>query len=157
MKSITIIFIVLLLIILIATVFKSFSININLNNKTNSNSVSSSSSSVNSKLESKDNNEGPVSITVTPQVLSESLSTLNFDITLNTHSVDLNYDLTALSEIVDDKGRSYKPIAWDGDKPGGHHRRGVLKFEPISPLPKSVELKIKSMGGIPERSFKWTF
>ncbi|MBI2329956.1 hypothetical protein HYU94_01035 [Candidatus Daviesbacteria bacterium] len=102
-------------------------------------------------LETKENNEGPVAIKVTPKDLS------NFEIVLDTHSEELTADLVANSELVTDQGKSYKPVSWEGTPPGGHHRSGVLKFNSISPKPKSLELRIKDIGGVLERSFKWTF
>ena len=73
----------------------------------------------------------------------------------DTHSEELSEDLVAVSELLDDQGKAYKPTSWDGSPPGGHHRNGVLKFNPISPKPRSLELKIKNVGGVVERSFKW--
>lgn len=142
MKKLTIIIIAILLVILVVKLKDSFSIT----NATNSAS---------SGLETKKSNDGPVTVAVTPKSLGESLASWDFDITLNTHSEELGEDLVAVSELVDDQGKSYKPISWEGTLPGGHHREGVLKFNPISPRPKSIELKIKNVGGIPERSFKW--
>lgn len=108
----------------------------------------------NNGLETKESNEGPVTVAVTPQSLGTS-ATWDFAISLNTHSEELSQDLVAVSELVDDQGNSYKPLSWEGAPPGGHHREGVLNFEPILPKPKFVEIKIKNVGGIKERSFKW--
>ena len=138
MKKIALIFIFLIIIIvLIAALTK---------NPSNNNS-----------LETKESTEGPVSVTVTPLGLENNSPTGNFEISLDTHSEELSADLVAVSELVDDQGKIYLPISWEGDGPGGHHREGVLKFNPISPKPKSLVLKIKDVGGIPERSFKWIF
>ena len=75
----------------------------------------------------------------------------------------MSADLVAVSELIDNQGKTYKPTSWEGSAPGGHHREGVLKFNPIpegknsfiSLKPKSLELKIKNVGGVPERRFKW--
>ena len=56
---------------------------------------------------------------------------------------------------MDDKGNIYQPKMWEGPGPGGHHREGVLVFSPIEPAPKYVELRIKNIGGIAERLFRW--
>lgn len=138
MKKITIIIIVLLLIMLAVFSFSNVSVN-----------ISSKGAGI-PRPETKENTEGPVSVTVTPL-------DWNFEVSLNTHSGSLDSDLVVLSELVDNQGKLYKPISWEGDNPGGHHRKGVLKFNPISPRPKSIELKIKDIGGVPERSFKWIF
>lgn len=163
MEKITIIFIVILLVILAVKLKDSFSINIGpKNTATSTNATNSASSNENqggitqntSGLETKESTEGPVSVAVTPKSL-EASTPWDFDITLNTHSEELSEDLVAVSELLNDQGKSYKPTAWEGAPPGGHHRQGILKFNPISPKPKSIEIKIKNVGGIPERSFKW--
>ena len=106
-------------------------------------------------LETKENTEGSVAVSVTPQILDTSSKTWDFELALNTHSGSLDVNLVTASELMDDQGKSYKPISWEGSPPGGHHRSGVLKFNAISPRPKSIELKIKNVGGISERNFKW--
>lgn len=152
MKNLTIIFIVILLVILAVKLKDSFSINIgpkNISTPTNATSTASSG------LGTKESSESPVTIAVTPRALEESSTSWDFEIALNTHSEELSADLVAVSELVDDSGKSYKPTSWEGSPPGGHHRQGILKFNSISPRPKSIELKIKNVGGIPERNFKW--
>jgi hypothetical protein len=72
---------------------------------------------------------------------------------MNTHSVELDQDMTKIAILVDDQGKEYKPISWEGPV-GGHHREGMLIFNQITPNPKSVELKISSIGGV-VRSFTW--
>ncbi|OGM15696.1 hypothetical protein A2V56_05665 [Candidatus Woesebacteria bacterium RBG_19FT_COMBO_42_9] len=97
------------------------------------------------------NNEGEVEILVTPKELSGEV--WNFEFELNTHSVELDFDLAEASMLVDENGKSHKALGWEGDPPEGHHRRGILKFSPISPKPTNLELRISLDGK--ERSFKW--
>lgn len=106
-----------------------------------------------SYLKTQTNNEGAVEITVTPKNLSNKEWV--FDIALNTHSMEIGEDLTKVSVLVDEDGNEYKPIEWQGDPPGGHHRKGILKFAPISPQPQSIILKIFQVGEIKERNFTW--
>ena len=157
MKKIAIIFIGLLLIVLVIGLTKSFSININSKSTGNSNKIINPSQSNSNSLESKGNNEGQVTVVVTPLNLKDNSSTWNFEITLDTHSGVLDADLVAVSELLDDQGKLYMPISWEGDGPEGHHRKGILIFKPILPRPRSIELKIKDIGGIKEKSFKWIF
>lgn len=103
-------------------------------------------------FDSKTNSEGEVSITVTPVNQSD----WSFEITLSTHSVDLGEDLTQVSILVDENGSEYKPIEWEGDPPGGHHREGVLRFGEITPQPQSIILFIRQIGDIDKRKFEWT-
>ncbi|OHA13379.1 MAG: hypothetical protein A2909_01765 [Candidatus Tagabacteria bacterium RIFCSPLOWO2_01_FULL_39_11] len=95
---------------------------------------------------------GAVTVAVTPVV---NLSDWSFRITLDTHSADLIEDLKEVSAIKDEKGSEYKPIKWDGDPAGGHHRSGILRFGEITPAPQSVVLVIRQIGGIAERKFEW--
>lgn len=104
-------------------------------------------------LETKTDEQGQVTVAVAP--LSLESSQWKFDVTFNTHSVELDQDPIQISELYDNTGTVYKPIAWEGAGPGGHHREGILVFQPINPKPASVELKIKDVGGVPDRSFKW--
>lgn len=156
MNKLTIIFIAILVVILVVTLNGSFSINIGPKNTSTTNRpVNSSQNTTSNGLATKESSEGPVSVSATPTNLGNGSSSWDFAIALNTHSEDLTADLVAVSELIDDQGKSYKPVSWEGSPPGGHHRNGVLKFNPISPKPKAIELKIKNVGGVAERSFKW--
>jgi len=105
--------------------------------------------------ETKTEEEASLTVVITPLDLSPQSPEWKFDIGLNTHSVELDQDMTKIAVLTDNQGKEYKPVAWDGAAPGGHHREGVLVFRAVSPMPRSVELTIKNIGGIPERSFKW--
>ncbi len=89
-----------------------------------------------SPLQTLTSNENNVEFSVTP------LSTSEFDISISTHSVSLDFDLTEISKLEDDLGNSYKPISWDGSPSGGHHRSGTLKFQQIDKKAKSIKLTI---------------
>ena len=78
-----------------------------------------------------------------------------FEITLDTHSVDLDsYDLKALSSLRDGAGRAYQPSNVE-NKGSGHHRQVVLGFPKPAPGSSRIELVIKDIAGIKERSFVW--
>ena len=103
-------------------------------------------------LASQSNNEGAVMVTVTPK-LSEGV--WEFEIKMDTHSVELSEDMVESSVLIVNGGE-YKPVIWEGDLPGGHHREGILKFGPTSPRPESIILRIRQIGGIDEQDFVWT-
>lgn len=106
------------------------------------------------KLESKVDIQGVVTVEVTPvPFLPEDLE-WKFNIGLNTHSIELDQDMTKVSVLFDENGREYKPIRWEGAVSGGHHREGILVFKSIVPIPKSIELKIVDIDA-PVRSFVW--
>lgn len=96
-----------------------------------------------------------VAISVTPGELRSGLP-LRFDIALETHEGDLDFDLTGIALVEDSQGNLYRPQAWEGSPPGGHHRSGVLVFPPLKGEATSFSLKLKDVYGIPERTFEWT-
>ncbi|MFA5773545.1 MAG: hypothetical protein WC908_02630 [Candidatus Paceibacterota bacterium] len=105
-------------------------------------------------LESKTDEQLAVTVTVTPVDISPVLPEWKFNIVMNNHEIELNQDLVKNTILVDNEGKEYKPLRWEGAEPDGHHREGVLIFKAITPNPKSIELKIS---GIKEvvRSFIW--
>ncbi|OHC74955.1 MAG: hypothetical protein A3G18_01365 [Rhodospirillales bacterium RIFCSPLOWO2_12_FULL_58_28] len=109
----------------------------------------------NAMLTPLENREGRVTVKVTPQMLSASAKLWQFQVVLDTHSVALDQDMLAVAVLVDSAGGEHKPAAWDGDPPGGHHRQGLLTFKPTAPVPSTVLLKIRTVGGVVERSFTW--
>ena len=101
------------------------------------------------------NSQGNVTVQVKPINISKASKNWAFEVDLETHTVELSQDLVKNSVMVDDRGKSYYPVVWEGDPPGGHHRKGILKFEAISPIPKLILLKINKIGDTQERIFKW--
>lgn len=108
----------------------------------------------NSNWPTKSDDQAAVNVTVTPLELSPQAKEWKFDVGMNTHSVTLDQDMLKVAILLDDRGNEYKPLLWEGDPAGGHHREGVLVFSSIISAPKSVELKISGIGGV-ERSFIW--
>ena len=106
-------------------------------------------------LPSQINSEGQVTVKVTPLDLSQTADTWRFAMQFDTHVTPLNQDLLKTAVLSSDNGQNEAPLSWEGDAPGGHHRKGVLVFKPITPLPSSVTLKLQQVGSVPERSFTW--
>lgn len=106
------------------------------------------------ELDAQKSTDRGVTVAVTPRIPADGGS-WDFKIVLDTHSADLNDDLTKSAVLVDGGGKRYMPVAWDGAGPGGHHREGVLRFKPISPRPQSVELQIARNGEAAPRAFRW--
>jgi hypothetical protein len=96
-----------------------------------------------------------VSVTVTPKELPAT-GEWQFEVAMNTHVAPLEDDLAANAMLVDAQGRTYAPLAWRGDGPGAHHRKGVLAFAAIAPRPAAIELRLRRPGEATPRSFKWT-
>lgn len=102
---------------------------------------------------SQTDSQAEVTMEVTPKSLEVDKEAV-FQVTLNTHSVELDKDLAQISILMDDKGVKYQAVSWAGGT-GGHHLSGDLTFPKISDRATSVELKISGIGGV-ERIFRWT-
>ena len=126
------------------------------NPKPVSNSVQESSltPSTQQKWETEIDEQANVTVTVTPVDISSQSKEWRFDVVMDTHSVELDQDMTKIAILIDEQSNEYQPLAWEGPT-GGHHREGVLTFARITPTPKSIELKITNIGGVPSRSFAW--
>jgi hypothetical protein len=104
--------------------------------------------------ETRSDTAGAVTVEVTPA--GGTTATLIFDVTMNTHTVELDYDMTKIATLMDDQGRAYPVKSWNGAA-GGHHREGSLTFEaPAGATPKSLQLNLAGIGGVPDRLFQWT-
>jgi hypothetical protein len=78
-----------------------------------------------------------------------------FQVVLDTHSVALDgYDLKAISLLRDDTGKTYLPKAVE-NKGSGHHREVILTFPKVSPEAKRLEIVIKDVAGVKERTVRW--
>ena len=102
------------------------------------------------------NNEGQVSVQVTPPDLAPGAAGWRFAIVFDTHVKPLNDDLLTAASLRGTDGKEEAPTGWEGDPAGGHHRKGVLIFKPIEPLPQAITLTLRGVGSVAERSFVWT-
>lgn len=87
-----------------------------------------------------------------------------FAITLDTHSGDLNgYDFLKNAILRNDRGQQLAPVRWVATADGSHHRSGALLFpkadqsgRAIEAQAKALELLVRGLGGIPQRTLRWT-
>lgn len=78
-----------------------------------------------------------------------------FQVVLDTHSVNLDaYDFKRITVLGDGTGKTYPPTKVE-NKGGGHHRQVILTFPKMSPDAKRVEIVIKDVAGVKERTFRW--
>jgi len=97
---------------------------------------------------------GSVTVKVT-YLNPKSKDAPRFSAVLDTHSVDLDsYELKSLTVLRDDTGKIYPPTAVE-NKGSGHHREIVLTFPKMSPESKRMNLVIKDVAGVKERTFRW--
>lgn len=106
------------------------------------------------QLETKTDEQNSVTVTITPANISPQAGEWQFNVLIDTHSVELDQDMVKISVLIDDQGKEYKPLRWEGAEPGGHHREGMLVFKQITPNPKSLGVKISGIGNV-DRSFVW--
>lgn len=103
--------------------------------------------------------QGAVVFEVTPLNLGTPADTLEFDVAMNTHSVDLSMDLAALSTLSTDNGITVQASKWDA-VPGGHHVEGKLIFpsaqDGTSILDGASKLTLTIVDvDVPSRVFEW--
>jgi hypothetical protein len=106
-------------------------------------------------FQAQTNDEKAVWVEVKPVQLVPGKPAI-FEIRLNTHSVNLSYDLVQVSSLQDSQGKVYKATAWKGSSPGGHHRSGVLEFPELKGNPQKVKLIISGVADVPARVFEWS-
>ncbi len=100
-------------------------------------------------------NQGGIVVRVTPGRFAPEAATWDFEVVFETHTAPLTGDPAQFTVLLDPRGQTQAALRWDGDPPGGHHRKGVLRFKPLRPAPASVTLKMRGVGGVPERVFAW--
>jgi hypothetical protein len=71
--------------------------------------------------------QGAIIMDITPLNLGVPTDTLEFDVALTTHSIDLSMDLATSSRLTTDTGVSVESTLWDAPR-GGHHVEGKLIF-----------------------------
>jgi len=104
--------------------------------------------------------QGAVEFVVSPRSWTrETAGTIEFEISMDTHSVDLSMDLAELSTLQTDLGVSVAALDWSGGS--GHHVVGVLRFPAVgSTGPAVLEgaglliLTIRDVDA-PTRVFQW--
>lgn len=103
--------------------------------------------------------QGAVIVEVAPSIMDAAAGQIVFDVSLNTHSVDLSMDLAALATLETDTGLSVQADAWDAPL-GGHHVSGQLLFParlnnaPVLEGARHVTLTIRDLDA-PIRTFEW--
>lgn len=105
-------------------------------------------------FEAQTSDKNMVRVDVKPVQLAAGEKAI-FQVSLNTHSVDLSYDMEKVCILQDNEGRVYKVSKWKGSSPGGHHRNGTLEFPALEGNPRSVKLILKGIADVPERAFEW--
>ena len=104
--------------------------------------------------------QGAIIFEVTPLNLDKAAAeSLEFNIVLTTHSIDLSMDLAETATLTTDTGVSVNSTLWDAPR-GGHHVEGRLVFpamvdgKPILEGTTKLTLTIVDVDA-PSRVFEW--
>ena len=105
--------------------------------------------------------QGMVTVEVTPLNLGMPGDSLVFEVSMNTHSVDLSMDLAQLATLTTDTGLAIRASVWDAPR-GGHHVSGNLIFPasmnglPVLDGASKISLEIREVDAS-LRTFAWPF
>lgn len=118
--------------------------------------VKKQSTEINNGL-TKTDNQGEVTISITPLLEKNNEESYVFQVEMNTHSVDLSqFDLNNLTEISIGQNEEVGRITWEPSTNESHHTEGYIK---VNGNWKSdfrfLELKIYNINGIKSRTFTW--
>jgi len=103
--------------------------------------------------------QGAVVVKITPLNLTNPGETVDFEVDMNTHSVDLGMNLAELSTLATDSGQKITAEKWEAPG-GGHHVAGKLLFpasvngKPFLQGATKLTLSLRDVG-VPERVFTW--
>ena len=122
-------------------------------------SVPTESSSPSNDSAMRTDQQGAIIFEITPLNLDAPTDTLEFDVVMDTHSVDLSMDLATLSTLTTDTGISVDATLWDAPL-GGHHVEGKLIFPAMldgnSILEGATKLTLTILNvDVPTRIFEW--
>jgi hypothetical protein len=103
--------------------------------------------------------QGAIIFEVTPLNLDQTGESLEFNIVLTTHSIDLSMDLATTATLTTDTGVSVTSTLWDAPR-GGHHVEGKLIFPATlngtSILDSATKLTLTITDvDVPTRIFEW--
>lgn len=122
-------------------------------------SVSSSDSAAPFDSAMRTDGQGAIIFEITPININAPTESLEFEIILTTHSIDLSMDLATQATLTTDTGLTVQATLWDAPR-GGHHVEGKLIF-PASVDGKSIfdgatklTLTIVNVDA-PSRVFEW--
>jgi hypothetical protein len=106
-----------------------------------------------SELPARTSSQAGVTVKATPRPLAGNV--WEFELVFDSHTQELKDDVEKTAVLSVAGGEVLMPLKWQGDPPGGHHRKGVVQFKSISPLPESIELRVTRPGEPKPRVFQW--
>jgi hypothetical protein len=121
--------------------------------------VSGESSSPSNDSAMRIDEQGEIIFEITPLNLDSPTETFEFNVDMNTHSIDLSMDLATLATLTTDTGVSVQPTLWDSSG-SSHHVEGKLIFPATkdgkSILEGATKLTLTVINaGASSRIFEW--
>ncbi|TAK48824.1 MAG: hypothetical protein EPO27_05710 [Betaproteobacteria bacterium] len=104
-------------------------------------------------LAPQSSSQSGVTVKVTPQSLAGA--EWAFELVFETHTQDLKDEPLKSAVLVVDGGAPSAATDWKGDGPGGHHRKGTLRFKAPAGSAANVELRLQRPAESAPRVFRW--
>jgi len=97
-------------------------------------------------------------VTVTAVLLKKEPDSTVIKLALDTYFVNLvRYDFGEVAILRDNTGKTYPVTGVEqigSRKP--HYRQAILRFAKVAPEAKTMELIVKDVAGVKERTFRWS-
>jgi hypothetical protein len=105
----------------------------------------------------KTQSDGAVAVKATLIPEKSNKNKLDFEIVMNTHSVDLlQYDISNISEVSFGTEPATQDFKWDASSSDSHHMMGYLIWNgDVKEGNDNISLNIKGIDDIPSRVFNW--
>ena len=104
-------------------------------------------------LAPQSSSQAGVTVKVTPQSLAGA--EWAFELVFDTHTQELKDEPLKSAVLVVDGGAPSAATDWKGDAPGGHHRKGTLRFKAPAGSAANVELRLSRPAESAPRVFRW--
>ena len=104
-------------------------------------------------LAPQSSSQSGVTVKVTPQSLAGA--EWAFELVFDTHTQELKDEPLKSAVLVVDGGAPSVATDWKGDAPGGHHRKGTLRFKAPAGSAANVELRLSRPAESAPRVFRW--
>ncbi len=97
-------------------------------------------------------------VTVTATLLTGQPESTAIKLALDTYFVNLiRYDFEELAILHDENGKTYPLTAVEqASSLKQHYRQAILRFDKVAPEAKMIELIVKDIAGVKERTFRWS-
>lgn len=96
-----------------------------------------------------------VTVTVIPGSIEPGADAWEFLVAFHSHWRSHLQTLPDRAMLVGPHGSVEAAIEWEQLPPAPFQRQGAVRFKPIAPFPKTIELRVKLFGEHGPRAFRW--